>query len=266
MRAYNQETISQAIHTKWVGKTVHFAKEADSTNLWAKRLFQEGASEGTLAVAEYQFAGRGRLGRSWQSPEGSSVMMSLLLKPDFPPPCASMLTLVMGLSAAQAVEALGLPVSIKWPNDLVVSRKKICGILTEMAVSQDKIRYVVIGIGLNVNTEEFPEEMKDKATSIYLETGVKTDRSQVVGLVMEAFEKNYESFQKTWDLSFLREEYHRLLANMGQPVRVLDPKGEWQGTARGVNLAGELLVELPEGDLVAVNAGEVSVRGLYSYV
>ena len=116
---YNEETISKEINTKWAGKTVHFAKE--------------------------------RLGRKWTAPEGSSVMMSILLKPEFEPQYASMLTLVMGLSVAQAVCELGVEVSIKWPNDVVVSHKKICGILTEMGVQDGKIREVVIGVGLNVN-------------------------------------------------------------------------------------------------------------------
>ncbi|MDO5134563.1 MAG: biotin--[acetyl-CoA-carboxylase] ligase [Eubacteriales bacterium] len=266
MRPYDRETILQGIDTKWAGKTVHFAREVDSTNLWIKRLFQEGAEEGTLAVAEFQSAGRGRLGRSWQSPEGTSVMMSLLLKPDLPPSCASMLTLVMGLSVAQAVEEMGICVTIKWPNDVVASRRKLCGILTEMAVDGEHIRYLVIGVGLNVNTRAFPKDVADKATSLYLETGRMTDRSAVPGRVMAAFERNYESFQRTRDLSLLKEEYQRLLANMNRPVRILDPRGEKDGIARGISPLGELLVELPGGELLAVNSGEVSVRGLYSYV
>ena len=155
---YNEETISQAINTKWAGKTVHFAKETDSTNEWCKRMSKENAEHGTLAVAEFQSAGKGRLGRKWMAPEGSSVMMSILLKPEFEPQYASMLTLVMGLSVAQAVCELGVEVSIKWPNDVVVSHKKICGILTEMGVQDGKIREVVIGVGLNVNLKEIQDE------------------------------------------------------------------------------------------------------------
>lgn len=121
---YSKETISNEIHTKWAGKTVHFAKEIDSTNEWCKRMSKEDAEHGILAVAEFQSAGKGRLGRKWTAPEGSSVMMSILLRPKFEPQYASMLTLVMGLSVAQAVRALGVEVSIKWPNDVVVSHKK----------------------------------------------------------------------------------------------------------------------------------------------
>ena len=262
---YNETTIADQIHTKWAGKTVHFARETDSTNLWIKRLAKEGAPEGTLALAEFQFAGRGRLGRSWEVPEGTSVMMSILLRPKFEPQYAPTLTLVMGMAVAKAVKNLGFDVSIKWPNDVVVSHKKICGILTEMGVRDGKIDYAVIGVGINVNIKEFPEEMADKATSLYLESGKEFDRSQIPGLVMEAFEKYYEKFAATCDLSGLKEEYESILANYNQPVRVL-AKEPYEGVARGITDGGELLVEKTDGTIVAVSAGEVSVRGLYSYV
>ena len=262
---YNETTIADQIHTKWAGKTVHFARETDSTNLWIKRLAKEGASEGTLALAEFQSAGRGRLGRSWEVPEGTSVMMSILLRPKFEPQYAPTLTLVMGMAVAKAVKSLGFDVSIKWPNDVVVSHKKICGILTEMGVRDGKIDYAVIGVGINVNIREFPEEMADKATSLYLESGREFDRSQIPGLVMEAFEEYYEKFAATCDLSGLKEEYESILANYDQPVRVL-AKEPYEGVARGITDGGELLVEKTDGTIVAVSAGEVSVRGLYSYV
>ena len=262
---YNETTITDQIHTKWAGKTVHFARETDSTNLWIKRLAKEGASEGTLALAEFQSAGRGRLGRSWEVPEGTSVMMSILLRPKFEPQYAPTLTLVMGMAVAKAVKNLGFDVSIKWPNDVVVSHKKICGILTEMGVRDGKIDYAVIGVGINVNIKEFPEEMADKATSLYLESGKEFDRSQIPGLVMEAFEEYYEKFAATCDLSGLKEEYESILANYNQPVRVL-AKEPYEGVARGITDGGELLVEKTDGTIVAVSAGEVSVRGLYSYV
>ena len=262
---YNETTIADQIHTKWAGKTVHFARETDSTNLWIKRLAKEGASEGTLALAEFQSAGRGRLGRSWEVPEGTSVMMSILLRPKFEPQYAPTLTLVMGMAVAKAVKSLGFDVSIKWPNDVVVSHKKICGILTEMGVRAGKIDYAVIGVGINVNIREFPEEMADKATSLYLESGKEFDRSQIPGLVMEAFEKYYEKFAATCDLSGLKEEYESILANYNQPVRVL-AKEPYEGVARGITDGGELLVEKTDGTIATVSAGEVSVRGLYSYV
>ena len=264
---FNEEIISQATHTKWAGKTVHFARETDSTNLWGKRAWRkEGAGHGELFVAEYQSAGRGRFTRRWSAPPDSAITMSILICPEFSPQKAPMLTLVMGLSVAQAVAELGLEVGIKWPNDVVVSRKKICGILTEMTMKQDKIGCAVIGVGINVNMESFPEEMADKATSLYLESGHPFDRAQVVGLVMKHFEENYEKFVETEDLSGLKPDYEKLLANLNQPVRVLDQNDPYEGIARGINAGGELLVERADGTVEEVNSGEVSVRGLYSYV
>lgn len=273
---FDQITIKNAIHTKWAGKTVHFSHETDSTNLWAKRIVNEDSKKlaeqatvqsenesahGTLVVAEYQTAGRGRLGRKWLSPAGSCVMMSLILKPDFAPQYAPMLTLVMGLSVAQALHA-----SIKWPNDAVISGKKICGILTEMSLEGTNIREVVIGVGINVNLSALPEEVKEIATSLYLETGETYDRNEIIGQVLQRFETNYEKYVQTLDLTYLMEEYNNLLINKDKQVRVLDPKEPFEGIARGINEKGELLVEREDGVVEAVSAGEVSVRGLYGYV
>lgn len=263
---FDETTILNAVHTKWAGKTVHFAEEVDSTNEWAKILGKEGAVHGTLAVAEYQSAGKGRLGRRWTAPRGSAITMSLLLRPDIEPQYAPMLTIVMGLSVAQAARKIGVKTSIKWPNDVVVSKKKICGILTEMSVEEGQIRYVIIGTGINVNLDTLPEELADKATSLYLETGRIYDRNEMIACVMEYFEENYERFMKTGDLTFLQEDYNRMLANRGQPVRILDPLEPYEGIAHGINEKGELVVEKTDGTMVCVSAGEVSVRGLYSYV
>lgn len=265
--SYNELTISNMIHTKWAGKTVHFVKEINSTNDWAKELARSGsAAHGALAVAEFQTAGKGRLGRRWESTAGDSVMMTLILRPEFAPQYASMLTLVTGLSVAQAVHAPEVDVSIKWPNDVVVSRKKMCGILTEMGLDGGKIREVVIGIGINVNQKYIPEELGDKATSLYLETGREFDRNEIIGRVLERFEENYDRFVQTCDLSLLQQEYNGLLANREQPVRVLDGENSYEGVAHGINERGELIVEREDGTTACISAGEVSVRGLYSYV
>ena len=263
---YNKASITSCIHTTWAGHPVHFCEETDSTNLWAQRLAQEGAPHGTVCVTEYQSAGRGRRGRSWTAPPGSSVMMSVLLRPALPPEKASMLTLVMGMAVAGAAGSMGVDVGIKWPNDVVASHKKICGILTEMRLEQDHIRDVVIGLGINANTPCFPEELADKATSLALETGRRIDRAMLAGRVLEAFEGLYDRFMTCMDLTLLREEYERLLAGKGEPVRVLDPLGPYEGICRGIDEGGSLLVQTRDGDLHRVIAGEVSVRGLYSYI
>jgi len=275
------------IHTKWAGREVSFKKETGSTNIDCKQLAEEGAPHGALAVTETQKSGRGRRGRSWESPPGCSVFMSLLCRPDFLPDKASMLTLVMGLSVAEAVRKMtGLNARLKWPNDVVVNGKKICGILTEMelSVETNEIRYLVIGVGINVNNgyeemkregsfekagqEAFSPEIRDRATSLFLEREDKSgkiSRAALIGYVMEAFEKNYEIFSQTLDLSLLKETYNSCLINKDAAVRVLDPLGEYQGTARGIDESGNLLVETEDGSVKKVYSGEVSVRGLYGY-
>lgn len=265
----------ECLRTKRIARQVLWKEETDSTNHWAReyagsrRWIEEGTDpDGALFVAEKQTAGKGRQGRIWTSPSGENIYMSLLLwHPDIKPVSASRLTLVMGLSAARGLEKLtGRRAGIKWPNDVVYSGKKICGILTEMRIQEEKPEYIVIGVGINVNQTEFSPELRDKATSVFLETGKKADRIVGIARVMESFEENYEKFLRTEDLSLMKEDYESLLLNKDRPVRILEKTGQWQGTARGVNDRGELLVEDSRGYLREIISGEVSVRGLYTYV
>ena len=263
----SEDVLAGLMETQWAGKTLYCLDTIDSTNNYAKRLGEEGAPDGTLVTAECQEAGKGRRGREWKTPRGSAIAMTLLLRPQIGPERASMLTLVMGLAVAQACrELFGLDVGIKWPNDVVLSRKKICGILTERGTNGTMIGYVLIGVGINVNLWEFPEEMQDKATSLAMESGQEYDRNQIIGLVMKHFEEDYERFIQTCDFENLLEEYHRILANLNQPVRVLNGADSFEGVSRGIDTKGELLVEKADGTVTKISAGEVSVRGLYSYV
>ncbi len=263
----SKSEIESRLDGGWIGTRVYFAEEVDSTNTWGKRLAEEGAPHGTLIVADEQTQGRGRRGRSWKSPKGTNISMTLILRPDLEPSRASMLTIVMGLSVAQGLkELLELPIEIKWPNDAVLNGHKLCGILTEMSAQIDYINYVVVGTGINVNLPEIPEDLKEIATSLLIETGHTVNRAEVIGAVMRAFARNYESFIETGDLSGLRDAYNEILANRDRQVRVLDPKDPYEGVALGINPRGELLVRKEDGSVSEVYAGEVSVRGLYSYI
>lgn len=262
-----ESEIKSRMETQWVGQRVYFYEEIDSTNTQAKRLAEEDAPSGTLIVSDCQLKGKGRRGRVWTSPKGEAIYMTILLRPQIRPDRASMVTLVMGLSVVQAIRnVLGLETSIKWPNDVVLNRKKLVGTLTEMSAQMDYIEYMVIGTGINANMTEFSEELKDKATSLRMEMGRSVNRASLITESMKCFEKNYEIFEKTQDLSGLIEDYQAVLANLNQPVRVLEPGHEYSGIARGINEKGELLVEREDGTVTAVYSGEVSVRGLYSYV
>lgn len=240
----------------------------DSTNHAAVTLAQQTGAAIAAVCADEQTDGRGRRGRSWSSPRGESLYLSLLLKsPPVAPENASMLTLVMGLSAVQAAKELsGCAAKIKWPNDAVIDGKKICGILTEMKAGAEGIRHIVIGVGINLNTESYPGELADRATSLYRQTGKRYDRAQAAAAVCSRFLENYRVFLVTQDMGRLMEAYNAALINLGRRVKVLDAKGEYTGTAGGITPRGELIVEREDGKRELVYAGEVSVRGLYGYV
>lgn len=261
-----KENQCKELKTGWAGKPCLSFAVLPSTNDYGKALVKEGKVHGTLITAEEQTAGKGRRGRSWQSPKGTAIYMSLCLEPEFPADRAAGLTLVMAMAAAEAIEKMtGAEVQIKWPNDLVVNRKKVCGILTELCIEPDHYA-VIIGTGINVNTEVFPEEIKETATSLKLETGIAVSRTELTEKVMRSFEILYEKYMQTWDLSLLKEQYELWLANKGREVRVLDPKGAYTGIAKGIASDGSLMVQCEDGSEQKVSSGEVSVRGLYGYV
>ena len=259
--------IESLVDTKWAGKNVVYYDEIDSTNNRAKEAGDNGAAHGTLFVADMQVAGKGRRGRVWKSPSGSSIYMTILLYPDIPPVKAPQLTLLMAIAVAEGIqEVTGLETKIKWPNDIVVNGKKVCGILTEMSTEEDAIRYVVVGIGINANTTDFPEEIRATATSLALELGHPVCRAAVINGVMCAFEEYYGRYRETLDMSLLKELYNQKLVNVEREVKVLAPGGDYTGISHGINDAGELIVELPDGSIREINSGEVSVRGIYGYV
>lgn len=244
-----------------------YYQELDSTNTKIQELAAKGAAHGTVVASEKQTAGKGRRGRAWQSPAGENIYFSILLRPQIDTTKAPMLTLVMAHSVAKVIQRLGFDgIRIKWPNDLVMNGKKVCGILTEMQMDGTDIDSVVIGVGVNVNAEKFPEELKETATSLYLQGNAKVERNKLLEDIVAVFEKEYKQFLEREDLSFLREEYNCLLVNKGREVRVLEPGNEYTAYALGINDKGELLVRRNDGTVETVFAGEVSVRGVYGYV
>ena len=228
--------------TEWAGAETYYFDKIDSTNTKAKELAEEGHPSGTFVVADQQTAGKGRRGRSWDSLPGTGIYMTLMLKPDINPNHASMLTLVTAMAVANAMHRVtGAEALIKWPNDIVINGKKICGILTEMSAQFDYINHIVIGIGKRVH------------------------RADLIEAFLEEFERLYAIYLQTEDLSALQEEYDQLLVNRGRQVRVLDPKEPFEGKAMGITKKGELIVDTWESRKM-VSSGEVSVRGIYGYV
>ena len=252
---------------------VVYYHETDSTNTRAKQAAEDGEKSGTLFITECQTGGRGRRGRTWESPAGSGIWMSLLLRPEIKPFDASMLTIVAAMGMKDAIEEIigagagqgGIHCKIKWPNDIVLGDRKICGMLTEMSAETDWINYVVIGIGVNVNTTEFDDSIKDTASSILLQTGSSVKRSDVVVAFARHFSRYYEEFLKECNLSGLADDYNKALINVGRDVKIVERDGSFVAKAVGIDETGSLIVE-KDGDTKRIVAGEVSVRGLYGYV
>ena len=266
-----KEELASLMKTRWAGRNILYYDVTDSTNLRIKQAGDEGAPHGTLAVADRQTAGRGRRGRTWESPAGSSIYMSILLRPEIAPNKASMLTLVMALNVVEGIrECVGsgedIPgIQIKWPNDIIINGKKLAGILTEMSSQIDYINHVTVGVGINVNMTEFPEEIADTATSLRLECGHTVKRASLIAAVMERLEENYEIFLETEDLSGLLGRYSALLVNRDRDVLIIGQKEKYQAHAIGIDNTGELIVRREDGSIEKINAGEVSVRGVYGY-
>ncbi len=282
---FDREQIAAKLTTAWAGRPLIYREETGSTNDDIFALAAQGYPHGTLVVASRQTAGKGRRGRTWISPREGNVYMSILLKPDLPPDVTPMLTVVMALSVYQASldaasaqdasseeDAARCRFGIKWPNDIVVSvdggpYRKLCGILTEMRMEDREISAITIGIGLNVNQTEFAPEIAENATSYSLALGRKINRAALSAWTWNHFEENYNLFAQTRDFSKLHDAYEEGLVNKGRAVHVLDPRAPFTGTAVGINLQGELLVQPDDGSPVrTIASGEVSVRGVQGYV
>lgn len=256
--------IVSGLTTAVLGHKVYFYDELGSTNDEARMLAEQGAPDGSLVIAETQNAAKGRMGRGFFAPSGSGIWMSLILKPQILPTEASMITLIAAIAVQKTLRGLGLESGIKWPNDLVIDRKKVTGILTEMSAGPDRVNYIVVGIGINVNMTYFPEELRDKATSLTLVSGKKYHRAGIIQQVMKYFEEYYQRFVRTGSLTFMKQEYDESLVHMNKEISVHEIRQVWRGTSRGINDIGELIVSTGEGDRV-VRSGEVSIRGIYGY-
>lgn len=258
--------IREYLHTEWLGNVIRYEKRMDSTNILAKRLGEMEAKHGTVVITEGQTAGRGRRGKTWDSPKGNGYV-SILLRPEILADRASMITLISAIALAKGIKkTANLETMIKWPNDVIANGKKICGILTESSTDLEYINYVVVGIGININQTEFSDEIKNTASSIRLETGEKINRAKLLAVVLKEFEKYYEIFLETEDLSNLFGEYNHLLVNRGKEVKIMEKNEIKVRKAIGIDHKGGLIVEDESGRQETIIAGEVSVRGLYGYV
>lgn len=255
----SEREIKRKLRTDFIGKNIIIFDETDSTNLQAKKSCC--SAEGTVFIAEAQTDGRGRLGRKWSSQKGKGIWLSILLKPDLAAEDISKITLAAGLAVCRA---LGKNAKIKWPNDIVIGSKKVCGILTEMSAERNIINYVVCGVGINVNTESFPEEIADRATSLLAEYGRIFDRNEITARFLNEFERLYGIFLKD-GLASIIDEYKEHCVTLGREVRVIGGNDDVCGTAVDIASDGSVVIETENG-CVSVSSGEVSIRGMYGYI
>ncbi|MGL4799723.1 MAG: biotin--[acetyl-CoA-carboxylase] ligase [Cellulosilyticaceae bacterium] len=249
-----------------IGIKRRYYEEVDSTNTKAKEWAKQGAKDGSVVIADKQWAGKGRGGKCWASPAGVGIWMSIILRPTIKPQAIAPLTLIAGLAMSESIEEeTGLEVGIKWPNDLVVHNKKICGILCEMHATQERVEYAIVGVGVNVNTEHFPEELP-YASSLYLEKGKKYNREHMINRFCEIFEGYYMDYIKTEAFDALVSKYEDKCITLNKKVKIIDNQQTYEAYAKGISSEGHLIIQPETGEDRQIFAGEVSVRGLYGYV
>ncbi len=259
--------IQEWLNTDYIGRIVYYYDTITSTNIEAKKIAPS-EKEGTILVSESQTAGRGRLGRRWQSPKGKGIWMSIILKPKIPPIQVAKMTLIGAVAVNLALKDMGIDSYIKWPNDIVINGKKVCGILTEMSCELNMINYVIMGIGINVNLgkDDFKGEVFDTGTSLKIETGKEINRKELLAKVLNKFEELYIPFVEKNDLSKVIEISKENSILLGKEVRIICNDKEKIGKAIDINEEGELVIEYRNGEIENVLSGEVSVRGLNGYV
>jgi BirA family biotin operon repressor/biotin-[acetyl-CoA-carboxylase] ligase len=254
------EELLPALETRWLGKSYHYLPQIGSTNDHALQLAAQGAPHGTVVVADEQIAGRGRLGRPWISLPQRGLYVSLLLRDDLPSRDAPQTTLITGLSLVEVIETLyGLPARIKWPNDVLIRGKKLAGILTEMQADQDVVRFLVIGVGININhgLEELDAPFRYPATSIALERGETTRRSDLLLALLKQFEDNYERYRAKALAPFL-PELERASAVLGHLVTIQCGAEQITGTALGLTAEGALRLGLDNGAEKVLWVGDIT--------
>lgn len=261
------EEVKNFLSTLCIGKNMVYYNSVGSTNTIAKELAERGEEHGTVVVSEEQTTGRGRLGRDWMSPKFKGISMSIILRPKIVTENISQITLIGAAAVYKAILKMGIKTSIKWPNDIVLNRRKICGILTEMSGEIDHINYLVMGIGINVNLEEedLPIDLKDMATSLKIESGKYVDRKLLIANVLNYFEELYNDFVQNGDVKETMEICRKNSLLIGQEVQLKNRGSITKAKVIDISDSGELVVVNQEGTVEYIVSGEVSILGIYGY-
>lgn len=259
--------INEYLHTEFIGRYMEYHESIPSTNNRAKEIAYI-KEEGTVILSEEQTQGKGRLSRQWVSPRGKGLWFSVILKPSLEPDKAYKITLIGAAAVNEALKDMGIKSYIKWPNDIIVEDKKVCGILTEMSCERNRVNYVIMGIGINVNLDEedFDDELRKKATSLKIVAGEDIDRSRLLAYVLNYIERFYKPFKEKGILDEVIRICKRESILLGKEVRII--KGDTQKLGKVVDMdsEGQLLVQYENGQMEKVFSGEVSIRGMEGYI
>lgn len=258
------EELNEKLITKYIGRNIMYFQTLGSTNNKAKELALSNVPHGTVIISEEQTEGRGRLGRNWSSPKFKGIWLSIILRPDTDPLNVPKVTQVGAAAVIKALNELDINAYVKWPNDIILNEKKVCGILTEMSGELNKVNYVVMGIGINVNTDssDFPEELKNTATSISLETGKYIKRKELVSKLLNSFELLYDEFEKEETIKTSVSICKKNSILLGKEIKIINRGKETYARAVDLSDEGELMVQYTDGIVEKIVSGEVSIRGL----
>lgn len=255
----NESIILDGLRTKIFGHIVHSFDQIDSTNTFAKSLQKDKCPHGTLVLAEEQSAGRGRLQRTWNAEKGKNLLFSLVLYPDFGFEKISLLPFAASLAVADAIDAVtGLSSTCKWPNDVLINGRKVCGMLLESVTGGEMIDKVVLGIGMNVNQSTFSDDLQNKATSLSIESGIEVDRIRLLQSVLEECELRYEQLAQFPPMQLLNEWKLKALL-FGKKITVLESEFSYNATAIDLAEDGSLIIKLEDGHTKNIFAGDVSL-------
>lgn len=258
------EAVTANLHTSVLGKDVIYYESVSSTQNIAEELARKGAQEGTVVIAEYQAEGRGRKGRVWVSPFRNGIYMSIILRPQIKPVNAIQIPLVAGISVAKAISSTtGLPARIKWPNDINIKKRKVAGILTEIRCELDEVQYIILGIGINVNTRIEDLQFENNiATSLSKELGYRVSRLELTQCILRELERMYLQFIET-GFNELLNEWIKLSDTIGEEVVISDFDNIFTGVAIGLDNDGFLLVRSTDGAIHRIISGDVSLRTVH---
>lgn len=251
--------ITAQLQTKTIGKQIVYVDELDSTQTKAQQLIAEGAAEGTIVIAEHQSKGKGTRGKAWHSPKGKGIWMSIVLKPPIPAQYISQLTLLSAVALCRTInKQLGLNIGVKWPNDLLIDGKKVSGILLESSSEDDRLRYVIAGVGISVNItkDDFPEELHSKATSLQIETGQRVNRELLLCAFLLQFEQLYELYMEK-GFAPIRSLWEALSVTLHRRIEVHSAQGFISGVANMLDETGALLVTEDDGQVKKIFSGDV---------